>query len=764
MTLPAGVVTAHLTFAPPTDDTGDLVEKGRVTLLASTDRVWEATGELILKRNVVVKLDGAPQVIPFAATDQPGMVNGAGEPIIDWTIDAVIDYGNGRPRQLVTFALPTGGVDGLVVDFWRLVPVEQSDGSTIAVTTVTSVGGLVGPVVADQLAGKLNRVDLRAYLEPFELFPNDGIADAAPLFRRAVDAIGAAAGIMGPTAISVPAGRYRIDSTIYWKSGVGVIGQGYGNTVIAPTGQVVFGAQSGTTFAQIGWFDDVVFADLTIDCTAQTGPANQVGIKGVALRYLRDSRFENVWIINSWATSFGCDYLQETKFINCVAINAGRGVNVGSWSFGSGFGIGVGEFANESVAILGCTSLGAQSAGVFIERLPIIDTPAEGNGFIVANFTARGNYNGALLAGGHNVQILGGDYSENVFSGIAFNGPNGGRTGDKGALITGVKVRGNGTSGEAGCGGIVLRHAGEGGSTIADSDIIGNTGPGIYAPATAQLGPGWAFNDLRVEGNTGGGIILDNNLCVGVRMAGGVVRSNGDGDGIRLSGDLVEPVIRNMVVQGHTGWGINLPGPTLTCARPWIEGNVVSENRAGGLQNLKDTPDTSRILSNWSGPALSTANQTEHPTNAGSVAHVVVESGFTVASVAGACPSGSGTFIRGTATANGSITLRPDKKSDAALSTKTVTYSCWLRVSNPLAVIRVGGTAYYGAGTDQRTWMNGGVRPTLDWQRVSITIPMPTTGKRANLVIALDSATIGDTLDVDAIALTEGTCLWPWTA
>lgn len=125
-------------------------------------------------------------------------------------------------------------------------------------------------------------------------------------------------------------------------------------------------------------FDDTTtlnglhFADFTIDCSGQTGPMDQVGIKGIALRWLVDSRFDRVRILNSWATSFGCDFLRNVTFADCTAIGSGRGA-ISRHSFGAGFGIGTGAFENETVRFESCYAEGARSSGFFVENL--ISTP-----------------------------------------------------------------------------------------------------------------------------------------------------------------------------------------------------------------------------------------------------------------------------------------------------------------------------------------------------------------------------------------------------
>lgn len=103
--------------------------------------------------------------------------------------------------------------------------------------------------------------------------------------------------------------------------------------------------------------------------SAQAGQPN-ASMKGLNIGHIFDSRFEDIEILNSWATAFGLDFLVNVVIENCGATGAGRGVNKESLlGFGSGFGIGTGAYANESMFLRNIRTKGSGRMGINLEWL-----------------------------------------------------------------------------------------------------------------------------------------------------------------------------------------------------------------------------------------------------------------------------------------------------------------------------------------------------------------------------------------------------------
>lgn len=594
-------------------------------------------------------------------------------------------------------------------------------------------------------------IDLASFLLPGEVMPNDGVADARPLFQRALDAVAASVPTTGPVTIRIPSGRFKILSAVRWFTGyhVGFIGAGRENTRILPEGSAVFGLMD-PSFDDTTTLDGLQFADFTIDCSAQDGPLDQVGIKGIALRWLVDSRFDRVRILNSWATSFGCDFLRNVTFADCTAIGSGRGV-LSQHSFGAGFGIGTGAFENETVRFESCYASGARSSGFFIENL--ISTPngvrGEGAGFIMTGCVAIGNWNGLRDFGAESSVITGCQFIDNENAGINIDGgTQAGRHGGRNNLASSNIIRGNGV-------GVLIGDAAVGTYTFTDNEIVENTGAGCQA--TSRLGDGWVWRDNRITGNGAGGIILSSPLIVLAQIVGNVIRENGVGDGVLMLGDVVEPVISDNTISGHRGAGIRLPNAASFMTEPTIQGNNLSENSLGGLVNEKATDDTARITGNRASASFATiTNLNTHPSfEDGTVGPVTAITRFDAPVPMSDEDRG---YVRLTATGN-SPTARVMRVT-APLS-GSFTASVWVRATRDTR-IRAAVSGKWNSDAESRNWQRGGVEATGDWQRVRVTFPLPSNGSGVDLTLSIDNAVAGNTLDVRDVMLTDGVTLWEY--
>ena len=599
----------------------------------------------------------------------------------------------------------------------------------------------------------MRQLDLTHFLTGGETLPDDGVQDAKPLLQRALDEVAATVPTLGPATIRIPPGRYRIDDSVRYKTGyhVGFAGAGRADTVIAPTGTAVFGFMD-FSYDMNTYLDDLAFSDFTVDCSAQDGPRNQVGIKGISLRFMRRGSFTNIRIINSWATSFGCDFLQNVTFTNCIAEGSGRGVD-GRSSFGAGFGIGVGNFARESVSFVNCVAERSRSSGFFVERLIETRDPVEDSrGFSIIGCTSADGWNGIHDFGAHGLLVADSHLINNENAGIHIEGGTvSARHGGKDGRVSGSVLNGNGA-------GVSIGHAATGAYAFDDNEIVANT-IGVQAGTDARVGPGWRWRGNRIEQNTNGGVILDDSLLVRPEWRQNTIRENGP-VGIRVGSDTVAPIITDNVITGHTGPGIHLAGADTTCTTPIIRHNLVVEN-AGWLVNDKRTEDDWQITDNRTSPPVTAVrNLAVNPSFEQGVAHATALQRFDnpVQSSEGGAKAGA-SFARFVVNQAGSATARAARVT--APISGPFTLSAWVRAPRT-TMIRPIGVVRWNGNTSTRNHHQGGVKPTGDWQLVSVTVPAPPDGSQLDLNIALDVTVVGDTLDVDGVMIVQGTTVWPY--
>lgn len=145
---------------------------------------------------------------------------------------------------------------------------------------------------------------------------------------------------------------------------------------------------------------DCTFAHFEIDGSGVTLPAYDVNAKGLFLQYVLRGRFHDLYIHDTGATGFGCDFLQDTVVDGVLAVHCGR-LNNGEEMGGAGIGIGIGGWGDtERLTITGCSTVGNGTNGIFVELqkrrwtpprgIRIIGCHAQGNRFGISDWGADG--------------------------------------------------------------------------------------------------------------------------------------------------------------------------------------------------------------------------------------------------------------------------------------------------------------------------------------------------------------------------------------
>ncbi|WP_320773191.1 right-handed parallel beta-helix repeat-containing protein [Streptomyces sp. CRN 30] len=353
----------------------------------------------------------------------------------------------------------------------------------------------------------------------------DGLADDGPALQKLVDALGDAHAADGrPRTVYVPAGRYVVrDRAVVWRSGVSLIGAGRGATCF-----VLCNPGAPDTPVPLAWFTaaqhgagvgrhlaDLTFAHFEIDGSGVVTEEYEVLAKGLGLQYVRRARFADLYIHDTAATGFGCDFLQDTVVEGVLAERCGR-QDTGAMMGGAGIGIGVGGWGSvERLAVTDCTATGNGTNGIFFELQQKDWTPprgirvtachAEDNRYGLSDWGADGLLvTGCALLGNH---VAGFDVSAQGTTGI----------GGRGGTVTGCLIDGN----------------------VRDGVAVGNT-PGPYA-----------FRGNRVSGNGRYGY-WQHNLAGGDREpATDIVLESNDIRGNALDGVRVDAPLREPAFLGN---------------------------------------------------------------------------------------------------------------------------------------------------------------------------------------------------------------------
>jgi parallel beta-helix repeat protein len=379
--------------------------------------------------------------------------------------------------------------------------------------------------VTDRMAGDPFVHDARA-----NGLCGDGDTNDQPALQALVDKLGEGYAADGqPRTIYCPSGLYSIrDQGTVWRSGVSLIGAGPAATrfALANPGNpraatplafftaLQHGASCGNHIA------DCTFAHFEIDGSGMILPEYNVYAKGLGLQYVLRGRFRDLYIHDTPATGFGCDFLQDTFVENLLVVHCGR-LERGEWLGGAGIGIGTGGWGStERCTISNCTTVRNGTNGIFFELqnrrwcptrgIRVLGCHSEGNRFGISDWGADGLVvSGCTLIGNHQA---------------------------------GYDVSALGTSAVAGQGGIVTGCVIE--DNVWDGIAIGNT-PGPYTVSC---------NRISRNGRYG---YWQHNLSGGAQESAA-----------------------NMIIEGNEFWDNGLDGILIASALsdPDIAGNRLRDN------------------------------------------------------------------------------------------------------------------------------------------------------------------------------------------
>lgn len=360
----------------------------------------------------------------------------------------------------------------------------------------------------------------------------DGRTNDQPALAALVDALGAGyAADRRPRTIYCPPGEYAIhDVGTVWRSGVSLVGAGPGATRFrlanpgapdSPTPLAHFtAARHGAS--RDNHLADVTFAGFEIDGSGVRLAAYDLLAKGLGLQYVLRGRFRDLYIHDTVATGFGCDFLQDSFVESVLVARCGRLDNGQEWG-GAGIGIGIGGWGDsERLTVANCTATGNGTNGIFVELqhprwvrprgIRIVGCHAEGNHFGISDWGADGLIVSACTMTGN--------------------------------LAAGYDVSGRGSVGVAGRGGLVTGCVVDG--NVRDGVSIGDT-PGPYQ-----------VRGNRISGNGGYGFRAQNLTGIGTAAVALAVEGNdiwGNGrDGVRLDAPLRHPTVAGNRMWDNRMW------------------------------------------------------------------------------------------------------------------------------------------------------------------------------------------------------------------
>ena len=180
--------------------------------------------------------------------------------------------------------------------------------------------------------------------------------------------------------IYIPAGTYEFAENgtqtigshcIKMRSNVSIIGDGE-QTVLKPAGESAYGMDMFyfNDYLDTGeavYLENCRFEKFQIDAVDTSCVVYTSAGKGFMFNLFRNCHWQSVTVKNTDATGFGVDCPIDSSISNCVATGCGKAATVDHGG-ASGFGIGYGYCAEESITISHCYAQGNKKFGFFFEH------------------------------------------------------------------------------------------------------------------------------------------------------------------------------------------------------------------------------------------------------------------------------------------------------------------------------------------------------------------------------------------------------------
>lgn len=216
----------------------------------------------------------------------------------------------------------------------------------------------------------------------------NGINDDSVQLQQMVDYLSA----NGGGIVYIPSGVYTQKSQINWKTGVSLIGDGQGRSILKV---IHVGNGEDFGFASIGYdksnlaqikqekMKNCRFENFEIDGSGMVNIKYNSYGKGLYLVYLYNCVFRDIYLHDISATGLGIDFLCNTIIDNVTVDNCGRlyktAPNDAYRQGGAGIGIGTNRDLNESFQIVNCRANNCGSFGIFVENQKLFDAQQEVN-------------------------------------------------------------------------------------------------------------------------------------------------------------------------------------------------------------------------------------------------------------------------------------------------------------------------------------------------------------------------------------------------
>ncbi|WP_433257584.1 right-handed parallel beta-helix repeat-containing protein [Streptosporangium sp. CA-135522] len=359
----------------------------------------------------------------------------------------------------------------------------------------------------------------------------DGVTNDQPALARLVDAVGAACAADGrPRVVYCPPGVYSIrDAGTVWRSGVSLIGAGPGATRFVlsnsgdptdPTPLAFFTAlQHGA--GPDNHLADCTFAGFEIDGSGVALADYDVLAKGLGLQYVLRGRFRDLYIHDTAASGFGCDFLQDSLVEGIVAVRCGR-LDRGEQIGGAGLGIGIGGWGDvERLTITGCIAVGNGTNGVFLELQGREWTPPRG--IRITNCHAENNRYGISDWGADGLIVAACTMIGNEVAGYDVSGLGTTSVAGRGGIVTGCVVDGNVRDG--------ISIGNTPGRYTVQGNRISRNGRHGYRQHNLPGGPAHASAEMVLDGNDIWGNALDgiqvDGTLVDATLLDNRIRDNG---------------------------------------------------------------------------------------------------------------------------------------------------------------------------------------------------------------------------------------------